>query len=748
MAGNDDSARGGAFGGGTPGRSTQPDTATPTGLTVQESLGGQFGDTTDVNLLESSGTPGPTGPQGPAGPPGHQGNVGPQGPQGSQGPQGVGINTITENPNPTPGAVAQATVTLSDGDTHTLFLPPGLQGPAGSNGMDSTVPGPQGAQGFYEVSIYRYQSTLIPPPTSPTGGSGLTTPPAGWSFTIPADPMDPTEAFFISRGVYNPETPNDAITWSVPYRGAAEQGPAGPAGPAGPQGQQGPTGQTGQQGPRGQQGIPGTTGQRGPEGPTGPQGPAGVEGPQGDFLIQVYQRSVSQPAAPIGRPENNFDTGVAPVGWSYTVPSGSTSLWGSQAYWNPDNDTFTAFSTPFEFNSTTAGPAGPPGPQGETGRQGDTGATGSTGPQGPQGPQGPEGPTGQQGPDGQQGQTGMQGPQGPQGPVGPDGRGVSSVVGTTGSVGSTTPVTVNFTDGTSNQFSIPAGATGAQGPQPVFGTPPAPTNLAAGTAPTATISGGGSSGDPYLLQLGIPRGADGGNTVMVEEDNANPFTASTLNFTGAGVDVTTASGEATITIMGAGGTTPIHADVEIRVTRTTGSAEYEVGDAFDNSYSVSVSGTGFNFARLENLSVSNGTIVPGTRAQDFRIMGSSAPTGNITAHVTVIYTDSAGVDHPSLQPITITTGLGWYTALSSTVPANNAAMTDQGIYEGTNDSVTFNGTGTMYIALRTGTYNFLAFRSIISDVNVVTSGYTQASYTLYEIGVLSNESLTVEVQDG
>ena len=108
------------------------------------------------------------------------------------------------------------------------------------------------------------------------------------------------------------------------------------------------------------------------------------------------------------------------------------------------------------------GPQGPAGAQGEQGPKGDTG---ETGPQGPAGPQGEKGDIG---------------PQGPQGPAGAD--------GATG----------------------PAGPTGAT-PNLQIGTV---TTLDAGSDATASITG--TSENP-LLNLGIPRGENGGGETTVQQ---------------------------------------------------------------------------------------------------------------------------------------------------------------------------------------------------------------------------------------
>ena len=120
------------------------------------------------------------------------------------------------------------------------------------------------------------------------------------------------------------------------------------------------------------------------------------------------------------------------------------------------------------------GPQGPAGAQGEQGPKGDTGETGPQGPAGPQGEKGDTGdtgPQGPQGPKGDKGDTGDTGPQGPQGPAGADGETPNLQIGTV-------------------------------------------TTLDAGSDATASITG--TSENP-LLNLGIPRGENGGNQTTVQE---------------------------------------------------------------------------------------------------------------------------------------------------------------------------------------------------------------------------------------
>ena len=132
-------------------------------------------------------------------------------------------------------------------------------------------------------------------------------------------------------------------------------------------------------------------------------------------------------------------------------------------------------------DGTLKGDKGDTGEQGPKGDKGDTGEQGPQGIQGEQGPKGDKGDTGEQGPKGEKGDAGEQGPQGIQG--------IQGEKGDAGEQG-------------------PKGDTGAT-PNITIGTV---TTLAAGSNATASITGD----TPNLtLNLGIPKGANGGNSSTV-----------------------------------------------------------------------------------------------------------------------------------------------------------------------------------------------------------------------------------------
>jgi hypothetical protein len=167
----------------------------------------------------------------------------------------------------------------------------------------------------------------------------------------------------------------------------------------------------------------------------------------------------------------------------------------------------------------SVGLIGPTGPQGATGPTGSTGATGATGNVGATGPTGAQGIQGNAGPTGPQGIQGIQGIQGDVGPTGAQG-----ITGPTGPQGI--------------QGNI--GATGATGPQGVQGP----------TGPT------GAQGNSITGPTG-PTGPAGAGSSLAIKDEGTTLTSSatSLNFTGAGVVATNVGSDVTVNIAGGGGGT-------------------------------------------------------------------------------------------------------------------------------------------------------------------------------------------------
>ena len=155
--------------------------------------------------------------------------------------------------------------------------------------------------------------------------------------------------------------------------------------------------------------------------------------------------------------------------------------------------------------------------------------------------------------------------------------------------------------------------------------------------------------------------------------------------------------------------------------------------------------------RVENASANVGTA--GIMNNNVVTLNGTTPATDTTIVLRfhVVYSDSMGVDHSVLREETILVDDGWFTDVDSSVPANNAAMTDSGIYRSGVSRNTFTGPGTVYIALPTGSMGYLFQTRSGFEISstVVTGGYSQSGYTLYSLGVLdSGESLTVEVSDG
>lgn len=195
------------------------------------------------------------------------------------------------------------------------------------------------------------------------------------------------------------------------------------------------------------------------------------------------------------------------------------------------------------------GDAGPQGPQGETGPQGPKGDTGATGPQGEQGPKGDTGDTGPQGPKGDTGETGPQGPKGDTGATGSKGAtgaaagfGTPTCSTTTGNAGTSASVSVSASGANTAkvfnfQFTIPRGATGAQGPKGDTGAtgpqgpkgdkgatgsqgPKGDTGATGPQGPSGISSSGGSASTGYWIKY-----SDGTMVCYKHIDTSTSFSA-------------------------------------------------------------------------------------------------------------------------------------------------------------------------------------------------------------------------------
>jgi hypothetical protein len=163
-------------------------------------------------------------------------------------------------------------------------------------------------------------------------------------------------------------------------------------GPKGDLGDQGPRGFMGPKGDKGDRGDKGDPGERGPQGELGLRGPKGEDGPMGERGLK-------------GDKGDKGDVGdrgeIGPVG-----PQGPQGIQGEQG---PQGE------------RGERGPQGEQGPQGVAGKDGRAGVDGAQGQQGPRGEKGEPGPIGPVGPAGVKGEKGDRGDKGDVGPLGPKG---------------------------------------------------------------------------------------------------------------------------------------------------------------------------------------------------------------------------------------------------------------------------------------------------------------------------------------
>src|SRR5690554_1632529 len=142
------------------------------------------------------------------------------------------ITTLVDNGDGT------ITYINEEGDSVTIDLAEGPQGPAGEDGKSA-----------YEIAV-------------DDGFIGTIT---EWLESLKGEDGD--------QGPEGPQGP------------AGADGAQGPEGPQGPAGEQGPKGDKGDKGDQGEQGIPGPQGATGPEGPQGPAGNDGVVNPK-DLIVK------------------------------------------------------------------------------------------------------------------------------------------------------------------------------------------------------------------------------------------------------------------------------------------------------------------------------------------------------------------------------------------------------------------------------------------------------------------------------
>jgi len=292
------------------------------------------------------------------------------------------------------------------------------------------------------------------------------------------------------------------------------QGTAGTPGPAGPQGATGEAGAQGPQGLVGPQGLKGDAGPEGPQGPKGDIGAQGLQGPQGEHGDGFNYRGA-------------YDVNQSYAKSDVVVFNGSAFLAVATPGGAPDIDS----SWTLLVSKGDPGPAGPTGATGPTGLTGPQGLKGDTGNQGIQGIQGPAGAPGGNVtvsaapaitcPSGGAALTdafhntqyvcdGKEGSQGPQGTQGPPG-----------------PVTMNVVF--ANTWINVSGFT-----LPLFGCcSTASASLNGAILPNSTFNGT-TTGGRLLIQVTIPVGASGGQTVWCQPNIDGFWAGQPLGTTTAG----------------------------------------------------------------------------------------------------------------------------------------------------------------------------------------------------------------------
>ena len=277
------------------------------------------------------------------------------------------------------------------------------------------------------------------------------------------------------------------------------------------------------------------------EGPPGLDGPIGPAGPGAEY----------QPDAPTQRkdatPLESGDIWVDSddVMFAYELLATGTAPANpldGQLWFNTGTNILHRFEAasnnwvPMGVSQGPVGPQGPPGPQGIQGPKGDPSSV-----PGPKGDRGDVGATGAQGPKGDPSTVpGPQGPKGDRGIAGPTGPVATYATPTVQKInpGSTPSITISGTGTTVDPYilalKIPEGQQGIQGvkgdkgdqgPKPEFAQPVTSAEPAGGT-PSAALSGTGTTADPYVLRLGLVTGDTG--VQGVKGDKGDPGTSVTI----------------------------------------------------------------------------------------------------------------------------------------------------------------------------------------------------------------------------
>ena len=331
------------------------------------------------------------------------------------------------------------------------------------------------------------------------------------------------------QGVQGPEGPQG------PKGDTGDTGVAGPAGPQGPQGEtgpQGPKGDTGEQGPKGDTGA---TGPQGPVGPQGEQGPDGTPGAPGADGKSAYQYAVE------GGYTGTEEEFAAKMATEIPAVDSTLTQSGQAADAAVVGNRLSALSeemlTDAELSNAVDNALAQAKESGEfNGAKGDAGVgiqsveqtTTSTEDGGTNvitvtktdGTSSTfavrNGSRGSIGPAGADGQPGVDGKDGLDGPPGADGKdGITPTIGDNG----------NWYLGDTDTGKPSRGEAGPAGTTPNIQIGTVET-MAAGSAATASMTG---TPESPLLNLGIPKGADGAETIPDYIQTAAEAVAKTVN---------------------------------------------------------------------------------------------------------------------------------------------------------------------------------------------------------------------------
>ena len=432
-------------------------------------------------------------------------------------------------------------------------VPTGAQAPEGVTVDDS------------RGSLFQGDPTASSAPTGPLpDGEGLTTDSSRGSLFqgSPTESTTPTSSQdFTGEGITEDASRGSLFDGDVSGNLVVRQGTQGPPGPQGEKGDKGDQGNTGPRGDtgspgamgiqglkgdRGEQGIQGIRGADGRTGDRGPMGTPGMDGAVGPMGNMGLKGDKGDPGA-MGAMGAMGTPGAAGAGVDRVDVARNTADDATVLTFEVDGVTLAETAT---IPDGAQGPIGPAGAMGLMGLQGDPGdavdglavtRTGTTqtlvfSVDGtdltppvvvPDGAQGPIGPAGAMGAMGDPGDTG---------------NGINTIAVTAPVDGQPSTGTINFTDGTTSTFMVPAGAMGAVGAMGVMGNPGTPgapidnitSNRPTGaTSQTLTFFVGGTSVGTITVPDGT-RGAMGAMGIQgIQGDRGAP---GAMGIQGHGID--------------------------------------------------------------------------------------------------------------------------------------------------------------------------------------------------------------------